>query len=190
MMGQQLRTEPLFDYFRLEDQIPDDHLLKRLDRWVDFRFVRERLRDAYSPLGRPSIDPEILRRMLLVGYLYGITSERRLVEEVRMHLAYRWLTRLGFEQEIPDRSSLSTKLSHQALPEERGAEGGAEWKRRENRLKQNPKRTHTSGQTSSSHSLFQQALSFWYASAVRDLLNNRLPWPRWVSRFSYLTHWL
>ena len=57
MMGHQPRTEPLFYYFRLEDQIPDDHLLKRLDRSVDFRFVRERLRDAYSSMGRPSIDP-------------------------------------------------------------------------------------------------------------------------------------
>src|SRR6202163_1361937 len=107
MMGQQPRTEPLFYYFRLEDQIPYDHLLKRLDRSVDFRFVRERLRDAYSSMGRPSIDPEILLRMLLVGYLYGITSERRMVEEVRMHLAYRWFTRLGFEQEIPDHSTFS-----------------------------------------------------------------------------------
>jgi transposase len=74
---------------------------------VDFSFVRERLRGAYSRLGRPSIDPEILLRLLLVGYLYGITSERRLMEEVRMHLAYRWFTRLGFEQEIPDHSTFS-----------------------------------------------------------------------------------
>jgi transposase len=87
-MCEQPRSEPLFYYFRLEDQIPDHHLLKRLDRCVDFSFVRERLKGAYSPLGRPSIDPEILLRLLLVGYLYGITSERRLMEEVRMHLAY------------------------------------------------------------------------------------------------------
>lgn len=107
MMGQQPRTEPLFYYFRLEDQIPEHHLLKRIDRYVDFSFVRERLRDAYSPMGRPSIDPEILLRMLLVGYLYGITSERRLVEEIRMHLAYRWFTRLGLEQEVPDHSTFS-----------------------------------------------------------------------------------
>lgn len=107
MMGEQARTEPLFYYFRLEDQVPEHHLLRRLDRYVDFSFVRERLREAYSPLGRPSIDPEILLRILLVGYLYGITSERRLVEEVRMHLAYRWFTRLGFEQEIPDHSTFS-----------------------------------------------------------------------------------
>jgi transposase len=107
MMGQQPRMEPMFYYFRLEDQIPEHHLLRRIDRYVDFRFLRERLRDAYSSMGRPSIDPEILLRILLVGYLYGITSERRLMEEVRMHLAYRWFTRLGFEQEIPDHSTFS-----------------------------------------------------------------------------------
>jgi transposase len=107
MMGQQPRTEPLFYYFRLEDQIPEDHLLKRLDRCIDFAFVRERLRDSYSLIGRPSIDPEVLLRLLLVGYLYGITSERRLMEEVRMHLAYRWFTRLGFERAIPDHSTFS-----------------------------------------------------------------------------------
>ena len=107
MMGQQPRSEPLFYYFRLEDQIPDDHLLKRLDRFIDFEFVRERLRNTYSAIGRPSIDPEVLLRLLLVGYLYGITSERRLMEEVRMHLAYRWFSRLGFEREIPDHSTFS-----------------------------------------------------------------------------------
>jgi len=107
MMGKQVRTEPLFYYFRLEDQIPEHHLLRRIDRYVDFSFVRERLREAYSQMGRPSIDPEILLRLLLVGYLYGITSERRLMEEVKMHLAYRWFTHLGFEQEIPDHSTFS-----------------------------------------------------------------------------------
>src|SRR6202162_2198578 len=107
MMGQLPRTQSLFYYFRLQDQIPEDHLLRLIDRYVDFSFVRERLKDSYSSTGRPSIDPEILLRLLLVGYLYGITSERRLVEEVRMHLAYRWFTRLGFEQEIPDHSTFS-----------------------------------------------------------------------------------
>jgi transposase len=107
MMGQQPRTESLFYYFRLEDQIPEDHLLRLIDRYVDFSFVRERLKGFYSPTGRPSIDPEVLLRLLLVGYLCGITSERHLLEEVRMHLAYRWFTRLGFEQEIPDHSTFS-----------------------------------------------------------------------------------
>jgi transposase len=63
--------------------------------------------EKHSATGRPSIDPEVLLRLLLVGYLYGITSERRLLEEVRMHLAYRWFSRLGFEQEIPDHSTFS-----------------------------------------------------------------------------------
>jgi transposase len=111
MMGQTPRTEPLFYYFRLDAQIPDDHLLKRIDRFVDFGFVRERLRDTYSAIGCPSIDPEVLLRLLLVGYLYGITSERRLMEEVRMHLAYRWFSRLGFEREVPDHSTF-TKNRH------------------------------------------------------------------------------
>jgi len=107
MMGQPQKTESLFYYFRLEDHIPENHLRRLIDRYVDFSFVRERLKDFYSQVGRPSIDPEVLLRLLLVGYLYGITSERRLMEEVRMHLAYRWFTRLDFDQEIPDHSTFS-----------------------------------------------------------------------------------
>jgi transposase len=107
MMGQQSQKESLFYYFRLEDQIPETHLLRLIDRSVDFSFVRDRLTRFYSPTGRPSIDPEVLLRLLLVGYLYGITSERRLLDEVRMHLAYRWFTRLGFDQGLPDHSTFS-----------------------------------------------------------------------------------
>ncbi len=107
MMGQQSREESLFYSFRLEDQIPETHLLRLIDRYVDFSFVRERLQSFYSQTGRPSIDPEVLLRLLLVGYLYGITSERRLLEEVRMHLAYRWFTRLSLDQEVPDHSTFS-----------------------------------------------------------------------------------
>ena len=107
MMGQQTRTESLFYYFRLEDQIPEDHLLRLIDQHVGLSFVRERVKGLYSTTGRPSIDPEVLLRLRLVGYLYGITSERRLLEEVRMHLAYRWFTRLDFGQDIPDHSTFS-----------------------------------------------------------------------------------
>ena len=107
MMGQQSRTESLFYYFRLEDQIPKDHLLRIIDEQIDLSFVRERVKGLYSATGRPSIDPEVLLRLLLLGYLYGMTSERRLLEEVRMNLAYRWFTRLDFEQEIPDHSTFS-----------------------------------------------------------------------------------
>ena len=108
MMGLQSRGECLFYSVRLEEQIPETHLLRLIDRYVDFSFVRDRLQSFYSPTGRPSIDPEVLLRLLLVGYLYGITSERRLLEEVRMHLAYRWFTRLGLDQEVPDHSTFST----------------------------------------------------------------------------------
>ena len=73
----------MFDYFRLQDQIPKDHLLRVIAEQIDFSFVRERVRSLYSTTGRPSIDPEVLLRLLLVGYLYGITSERRLLEEVK-----------------------------------------------------------------------------------------------------------
>ena len=107
MMGQQERTEPLFYYFRLDDQIPKDHLLRLIDQHVNLTFVRERLKSSYSSTGRPSIDPEVLLRLLLVGYLYGITSERRLLEEVKMHLAYRWFTRLNFGEAIPEHSTFS-----------------------------------------------------------------------------------
>ena len=69
--------------------------------------MREKLKDSYSDTGRPSIDPELLLRILLIGYLYGITSERKLVEELRMHLAWRWFTGLGFDQEIPHHSTFS-----------------------------------------------------------------------------------
>jgi len=115
MMGHQPRTESLFYYFRLEEQIPKDHWLRLIDRYVDFSFVRERLKSFYSVTGRPSIDPEVLLRLLLVGYLYGITSERRLLEEVHMHLAYRWFTRLDFDQEIPDHSTFSKKIGTDAF---------------------------------------------------------------------------
>jgi len=107
MMGQHDRSEALFYYFRLEDQIPETHLLRLIEKHISFAFVREQLKDRYSETGRPSIDPELLLRILLIGYLYGISSERKLVEELRMHLAWRWFTGLGFDQEIPHHSTFS-----------------------------------------------------------------------------------
>jgi len=107
MMGQHSRGEALFYYFRLEDQVPENHLLRLIDKHISFEFVRQRLKDSYSETGRPSIDPDLLLRILLIGYLYGITSERKLVDELRMHLAWRWFTGLGFDQEIPHHSTFS-----------------------------------------------------------------------------------
>src|ERR1700739_3725129 len=104
VMGQRRRSESLFYYFRLEDRVPENHLLRLIDKHIDCGFVRERLKDSYSDTGRPSIDPELLLR-ILIGYLYGISSERTLVEELRMHLAWHWFTGLGFDQEIPHHST-------------------------------------------------------------------------------------
>jgi transposase len=107
MMGHHSREEALFYYFRLEDQVPENHLLRLIDRHVDLDFIRAKLKNSYSDMGRPSVDPELLLRMLLIGYLYGVTSERKLVEELHMHLAWRWFTGLGFDQEIPHHSTFS-----------------------------------------------------------------------------------
>ena len=107
MMGQHDRSEALFYYFRLDDQVPENHLLRLIEKHISFAFVRQRLKDSYSETGRPSIDPELLLRILLIGYLYGVSSERNLVEELRMHLAWRWFTGLGFDQEIPRHSTFS-----------------------------------------------------------------------------------
>src|ERR1700723_4177629 len=121
MMGQHDRSEALFYYFRLEDQVPETHLLRLIEKHISFEWVRERLRDSYSEIGRPSIDPELLLRILLIGYLYGITSERKLGEELRTHLAGRWFTGLGFDQEIPHHSTFS-KNRHGRFQDSKGFE--------------------------------------------------------------------
>lgn len=97
----------LFYSFSLDKHIPPDHLLRRIDRFLDFSQLRQRLEPFYSHTGRPSIDPELTIRMLLVGYCFGIRSERRLCEEVHLNLGYRWFCRLGLEDEVPDHSSFS-----------------------------------------------------------------------------------
>ena len=107
MMGRQAAPEQLFYRFRVEDHVPADHLLRKIDLLLDFDALRSEFTALYSHTGRPSIDPELMIRMLLVGYLYGVRSERRLVEEVHLNLAYRWFCRLGLEDCVPDRSTFS-----------------------------------------------------------------------------------
>ena len=108
MMGpRQVDQAPLFYEFSLERHVPAAHLLRAIDRFVDLSEVRSHLAPFYSSTGRPSIDPELLVRMLLVGYCYGICSERRLCEEVHLNLAYRWFCRLGLDGEVPDHSTFS-----------------------------------------------------------------------------------
>jgi transposase len=108
MMGErQLDQGSLFYRFSLEHHVPADHLLRAIDRFVDLSDLRVHLAPFYSPTGRPSIDPELLIRMLLIGYCHGVRSERRLCEEVHLNLAYRWFCRLGLNGDVPDHSTFS-----------------------------------------------------------------------------------
>jgi transposase len=106
MMGERrVMQEALFYGFSLERHVPEDHLLRKIDRFVDLSEVRAHLGPYYSDVGRPSIDPELMIRMLIVGYGLGIRSERRLCEEVHLNLAYRWFCRLGLDGDVPDHST-------------------------------------------------------------------------------------
>jgi transposase len=107
MMGMQVAAPQLFYDFCLDDYVPRDHLLRRIDRFVDLESVRAELRPFYSTIGRPSIDPDLMLRMLIVGYCMGIRSERRLCDEVHLNLAYRWFCRLGLDGKVPDHSTFS-----------------------------------------------------------------------------------
>src|ERR1700693_4126295 len=97
----------LFYAFNLDDHVPADHLLRGIDRFLNLGELRRHLAPFYGDTGRPSIDPELMVRMLIVGYSFGIRSERRLCEEVHLNLAYRWFCRLGLEDAVPDHSSFS-----------------------------------------------------------------------------------
>lgn len=108
MMGRQEGAqEKLFYAFNLEDHVPRNHLLRGIDRFLDLSELRQHLSQFYSHTGRPSIDPELMIRMLVIGYCFGIRSERRLCEEVHLNLAYRWFCRLGLEDAVPDHSTFS-----------------------------------------------------------------------------------
>src|SRR5947207_14120178 len=109
MMGhRQVEQAALFYEFSLEQHVPADHLLRSIDRFVEFSELRRELAPFYSAIGRPSVDPELTIRMLIVGYCFGIRSERRLCEEVHLNLAYRWFCRLGLNGDVPDHSTFST----------------------------------------------------------------------------------
>src|SRR5437868_3218595 len=108
MMGERrVQQEALFYEFSLERHVPERHLLRSIDRFVALDGLRQELAPFYSEMGRPSIDPELLIRMLIVGYCFGIRSERRLCEEVHLNLAYRWFCGLDLDGEVPDHSTFS-----------------------------------------------------------------------------------
>ena len=108
MMGQAVgQQDRLFYEFNLEDRIPANHLLRRIDAVLDLSWLRADLWPFYSHTGCPSVDPELMIRMLLVGYCYSIRSERRLCQDVELNLAYRWFCRLGLEDRVPSHSTFS-----------------------------------------------------------------------------------
>jgi transposase len=107
MMGRQAEPEQLFYDFHLDDHVPANHLLRQIDVFVDLEGIRQELKAYYSTIGRPSVDPELMIRMLLIGYCYGIRSERRLCEDVHLNLAFRWFCRLDLNGKVPDQSTFS-----------------------------------------------------------------------------------
>jgi hypothetical protein len=124
--------EQLFYSFSLQAHVPADHLLRGIDRFLDLSTLREHLAPFYSHTGRLSIDPELMMRMLVIGYCFGIRSERRLCEEVHLNLAYRWFWRLDLLDRVPTRAlpperCIPPPLRNRASPLH---EGGAGWRRR------------------------------------------------------------
>jgi transposase len=108
MMGPSVgRQDRLFYAFDLEDVVPPDHLLRRIDAVLDLSWLRREMAPHYSHLGCPSVCPELMVRILLIGYCYSIRSERRLCEEVKLNLAYRWFCGLGLEDSVPHHSTFS-----------------------------------------------------------------------------------
>jgi transposase len=107
MMGFQATSARLFYDFCLDGHVPSDHMLRSIGRHLNLDDVRQRLKPFYSSTGRPSIDPELMIRMLIVAYCMGIRSERRLCEEVHLNLAYRWFCGLGLDGKVPDHSTFS-----------------------------------------------------------------------------------
>ena len=108
MMGRLERDQEQFFYpFRLDDLVPSDHLVRKLDAVLDLSGLRAELEPFYSHTGRPSIDPELMLRMLIVGYVFAIRSERQLCSELQVNMAYRWFCGLSIESRIPDHSVFS-----------------------------------------------------------------------------------
>ena len=105
-MGRQ-SGQIVFEVIDIDAMVPKNHLLRKIQDCLQFNFIYEKTQDLYAQTGRPSVDPVLLIKMLLIGYLYGIKSERRLEEEVSLNLAYRWFCNLNVSDQIPDHSTFS-----------------------------------------------------------------------------------
>src|SRR3974390_736172 len=108
MMGRQNNDQGhLFYEFRLDEAVPDDHLVRKIDAVLDLSWVHAELAPHYATRGRPSVDPVLMIRILIIGYVFGLRSERLLCREVQVNFAYRWFCKLGIEHKIPDHSAFS-----------------------------------------------------------------------------------
>lgn len=111
MMGIKSTQERMFYNFSLSSRIPEDHILRKVNQTIDLRFVRDLVADKYSHTGQPSVDPEVLFRMMLIGYLYGITSERRLAQDISLNMGYMWFIGYDLDEPTPNHSVLSKARS-------------------------------------------------------------------------------
>ena len=94
-------------FVTLEELMPQEHFLRDLDRLVDFDFIYDKVADLYSNTGRPAIDPVVMIKMMLIGYIYGIDSERKLEQEITVNIAYRWFLGIDLDERVPDHSTIS-----------------------------------------------------------------------------------
>ena len=102
--GKQLKME----FVCLEDLVPKDHLLRKIDKYIEFDFIYEKVSDLYCPdNGRPALDPVVMFKMLFIGYLFNIRSEKQLIREIKVNIAYRWFLGMGLEDPVPDASTFS-----------------------------------------------------------------------------------
>lgn len=108
MLKKSVPKQQEIEFVFIEDLIPKDHLLRKINKAIDFSFIREKTQHLYCDNnGRPAVDPEVLFKMLFIGYLYGIRSERQLVRDIQVNVAYRWFLKYSLTDKIPDASTIS-----------------------------------------------------------------------------------
>lgn len=108
MLRSNREKQQAYEFVSIEELVPQDHLLRKVDKYIDFSFIDEKVRPLYcADNGRPAIDPVVLFKMIFLGYFYGIRSERQLEREIQTNVAYRWFLGLGLTDKVPDHTTIS-----------------------------------------------------------------------------------
>ena len=108
MLNSRPQTQSSLEFVCIDELVPKDHLLRKIDKQIDFSFIHDLVKDLYCPgNGRPALDPTLMFKLLLLGYLFGVRSERQLIREAQVNVAYRWFLGLGLTDKLPDASTLS-----------------------------------------------------------------------------------